>query len=606
VDLTLQSDPRRVDINWMMIARRKADLTSEQARAALSGVARGIRDRDPTALYDFGVSARSLTESVTGGVSEYFDMLIATVGVVLLIVCANVGASGMARAQARTREMAVRSSLGAGRGRLVQQLLFEHVWLGLLGGSAGLVLAWAAIRGVLVRWGNQIPRAQEVSMDGRVFAFALALSIVAGVLAGLVPAIRVTRGSLSGVLQTGGRGTARGGRQLAGASLVSLEIALALLLLTGAGLLIRSFQSLLSRDIGFDTSVATAEAALGGPVYAKESSRRYVYWDQLLDEFRAIPGVEAAAVSQWIPLGLTGQGFVDVEGREHGPAGAVYRTVSEDFFRTLRMPLIVGRTFGADDGSAAPRVVVINREMAKQFFPGKNPVGRRIRARSQEPGPNGQPAPWLTIVGVVGDIRTYGLESDVRAEMYVDFRQTPSRTTSMTALVRGSGSPARLAEEMRRRARLVDSRVAVDVGTLDDRLRATLATRTLAMVLLSAFAAVAMLLAALGIYGVLSFAVAQRTRELAVRTALGAQRAQLMALVLRAGLRVVAIGMVCGIIASAWLSRAIQSLLVGVTPLDPLTYVVAAAVLSVTVLAAIMVPALRATKADPVTALQAE
>jgi len=590
----------------MMIARRKADLTSEQARAALSGVARGIRDRDPTALYDFGVSARSLTESVTGGVSEYFDMLIATVGVVLLIVCANVGASGMARAQARTREMAVRSSLGAGRGRLVQQLLFEHVWLGLLGGSAGLVLAWAAIRGVLVRWGNQIPRAQEVSMDGRVFAFALALSIVAGVLAGLVPAIRVTRGSLSGVLQTGGRGTARGGRQLAGASLVSLEIALALLLLTGAGLLIRSFQSLLSRDIGFDTSVATAEAALGGPVYAKESIRRYVYWDQLLDEFRAIPGVEAAAVSQWIPLGLTGQGFVDVEGREHGPAGAVYRTVSEDFFRTLRMPLIVGRTFGADDGSAAPRVVVINREMAKQFFPGKNPVGRRIRARSQEPGPNGQPAPWLTIVGVVGDIRTYGLESDVRAEMYVDFRQTPSRTTSMTALVRGSGSPARLAEEMRRRARLVDSRVAVDVGTLDDRLRATLATRTLAMVLLSAFAAVAMLLAALGIYGVLSFAVAQRTRELAVRTALGAQRAQLMALVLRAGLRVVAIGMVCGIIASAWLSRAIQSLLVGVTPLDPLTYVVAAAVLSVTVLAAIMVPALRATKADPVTALQAE
>ena len=442
VDVTLQPDPSRVNINWLMIARRKQDVSTDQAWAALTGVARGIRERDPTALYDYGVTTKSLTNSVIGGVSSYFKMLIATVGIVLLIVCANVAASGMARAQARAREMAVRASLGAARTRLVQQMLVEHVWLGLLGGILGLGLAWAAIRGVLAVWGDRIPRASEVSMDGRIFAFALGLSLIAGALSGILPALRVTRVSLSGVLQSGGRGAAAGGRNLTGASLVSLEIALALLLLTGAGLLIRSFRSVLSRDIGFDTNVATAEAALGGPVYAEDSLRRYAYWDQLVAELRAIPGVQSVAVSQWIPLGLTGQGFVDVEGRDVNGMGAVYRTVSEDFFRTLRIPLVVGRTFGAEDGFTTSRVVVINRVMAQRFFPGESPIGRRIRARSQEPAPHGQPAPWLTIVGIVGDIRTYGLESDARPEMYVDFRQTPWRTTGMTALVRGSGSAA--------------------------------------------------------------------------------------------------------------------------------------------------------------------
>jgi putative ABC transport system permease protein len=408
------------------------------------------------------------------------------------------------------------------------------------------------------------------------------------------------------MLQSGGRGAARGGRRLAGGSLVSLEIALALLLLTGAGLLIQSFRAVVSRDLGFDTNVATAEAALGGPVYAKDSERRYVYWDQLLDEFRAIPGVHAAALSQWIPLSLTGQGFVDVEGRAPARDGAIYRTVSEDFFRTLRMPLIAGRAFSREDGIPTMRVAVINRLMAKRFFPGENPIGRRIRARSQEPGVNGQPAPWLTIIGVVGDIQTYGLESDARAEMYVSFRQTPWRTTSMTALVRGSGAASSLVGEMRRRARRVDSRVAVDVGTLQDRLRATLATRSLAMSMLSAFAVVAVLLAALGIYGVLSFAVAQRTRELAVRTALGARRAQLVGLVLRAGLKVAAVGMAFGIAASTWLARTIESLLVGVRPFDAATYAIAAAVLSVVVVAAILIPSVRATRMDPVIALHAD
>ena len=552
------------------------------------------------------MTAESLTNSVIGGVSSYFKMLIATVAIVLLIVCANVAASGMARAQARAREMAVRSSLGAARTRLVQQMLVEHVWLGLLGGILGLGLAWAAIRGVLAVWGNRIPRASEVSMDGRIFAFALGLSLIAGALSGILPALRVTRVSLSGVLQSGGRGAAAGGRNLTGASLVSLEIALALLLLTGAGLLIRSFRSVLSRDIGFDTNVATAEAALGGPVYAKDSLRRYAYWDQLVAELRAIPGVQSVAVSQWIPLGLTGQGFVDVEGRDVNGMGAVYRTVSEDFFRTLRIPLVVGRTFGAEDGFTTSRVVVINRVMAQRFFPGESPIGRRIRARSQEPAPHGQPAPWLTIVGIVGDIRTYGLESDARPEMYVDFRQTPWRTTGMTALVRGSGSAATLVGEIRQRARRVNPQIAVDVGTLDDRLRATLSTRSLAMSLLSAFAVVAVVLAALGIYGVLSFAVVQRTRELAVRSALGARRGQLMTLVLSAGFKVVMVGLAFGVIGAGWLAGAIQSLLVGVTPLDPITYVAAAFVLATVVLAAILVPAVRATRMDPLIALQAE
>ena len=447
---------RASNINWLMIARVEPGATPERARAELGGIARGIRERDPTALYDFGVSAQSLTESVVGGVSDYFQMLMATVGVVLLIVCANVAASSAARAQTRVREMAVRSSLGAVRGRLVQQLLSRAR------------VAWPARRRHRTRArvacdprrarGLGQPdsaRGRKSRWTGASSRSRSALSLVAGVLAGIIPArardarVAERHASVRRARRREGRTqprrrVARESRDRAGAAAAhrrgtaDSELSLACCRATSAST--RTSRPPRRRSAGRSTR--------------RTRVRRYMYWDQLLDEFRAIPGVQAAAVSQWIPLGLTGQGFVDVEGRDatrrrrrvpHGERGFLSNAAHAARRRAARST--------GDDGIATTRVVVINRVMATKFFPGENPIGRRVRARSQEPGVNGQPAPWLTIVGVVGDIRTYGLESDARAEMYVYFRQTPWRTTSMTALVRGSGSAAELVGEMRRRAR---------------------------------------------------------------------------------------------------------------------------------------------------------
>ena len=604
--LTPQSDRSRVNINWTMIARTRPGVTVEQARAELATIASGIRAADPSAIYDYDVGIQPLTEAVVGPVSTYLSLLMAVVIVVLLIVCANVAASSLARASARAREMAIRTSLGAIRPRLIQQLLIEHIVLGLVGGAAGLLLGWAATRVIVATWGAQIPRANEITVDWRVFAFTFAASLTAGVVAGMIPALRVTRVSLSSMLSSGGRTAAKGGKNLAGASFVSLEIALALILLTGAGLLIRSFRSLLGRDIGFDTNVATAEVGLSGPLYATDTSRRYAYWESLIETCRSIPGVSAVGSANFIPLGLTGQSFIDIYGRQEPDAGAVYRSVSQGFFDALHIPLVMGRVFGAEDRLGGERVAVINRAMAAKYWPGQNPIGQLVRARSMEPGPNGRPAAWLKVIGIVGDVRTYGLETQPRPEMYVDYRQTPSWTFGMTALIRGSVPATQLLGEIRRRAHAIDPQFAVDVGTLGDRLRATLSTRVLTMSLLSGFAGIALLLAAMGIYGVLSYAVAQRTRELAVRAALGAGRVQLLRLVLASGLRVVGYGVVFGIVAVFWLSSALASMLVDVSAIDPLSYAAALVVLFVVSLAAILVPSLRATRLDPIIALQAE
>lgn len=601
-----ESGEMRNNINWIAIGRLKPGVTRAQAAAELAVVDARIRARDPMAQYSFGVDVTPLLDETVGSAAGYLKLLMGVVGIVLLIVCANVAAAGLGRGSTRGREMAVRASLGAGRARLVQQLLIEHILLGMLGGVVGLALAWAGVRGLLAAWGGQIPRAGAISIDAPVFLFALAASLVAGTAAGLLPALRASRVSLRGMLASGGRTAAAGGRNVAGATLVATEIALAVLLLVGAGLLIRSFRSVLQRGLGFDTDVATAEIGLAGPAYSVDSTRRLAYWNALIDSYRAIPGVKDAGVTAWLPLGMVGQSFIDVAGRNLSHAGAVYRPVSEDFLRTIGVPLLAGRGIDAQDGPASPRVVVINHRMATTYWPGENPIGRLVRATSMERGTNGAPAPWLTVVGVVGDVRQWGLESDPLSEMYVSFRQTPRQTFAMTAVVHGNMRADRLIAEMRRRAHAVDPHVAPDLSTLEIRLRNRLAPRRLTMDLLTGFAALALTLAALGIYSVLSYAVARRTRELAVRAALGASRATLLGMVLAAGLRVVAAGLAFGLIAALGLTRTLESMLVDVKALDPASLVIAVTVLLFVALAAILVPAVRATRLDPMIALQSE
>lgn len=593
-------------INWVAIARLPAVSMLQTASVELSTIARGIHASEPEPIYDFGVGVESLGMAVIGDTGTYLRMLMGAVLVVLLIVCANVAGSGLARATTRKREMAVRTSLGAGRRRLVQQLLVEHVCFAVAAGLLGLGLAIVATRVIVARWGNEIPRADEIGIDGPILLFVFVVSLVAGILAGVLPALRASDVSLASMLSNGSRTSARGGRGIAGASLVSLEIALAVLLSTGAGLLIRSFQTVVRRDIGFDTNVATIEVALSGPRYDRDTVRRYLYWDGLIDAARRVPGVEAVGVSQWIPLAVSGTGFIDIAGRTAPNANAVYRTVSSDFFKALSIPLLVGRTFDATDGRTTDRVVVINRTMAQRYWPGESPIGKQVRARSMEYHYDGSPADWLTVIGIVGDVRTYGLETDVRPEMYVYFRQTPTWTTGMTAVVRSSRPASKMLAELRRAAATVDPQVAVDVGTMDRLLSGTLATRTLAMSLLAAFAGIALILAALGIYGVLSYTVTQRTRELAVRIALGAQHGQLLRMVLWAGGKVVVVGTAIGVAAAFWLTAVLQSMLVGVEAIDPLTFGTAVALLMGVSFAAILIPSLRATRLDPLIALQAE
>lgn len=601
---TLGSDPARVNVNWRHIARLRPGVTARQAEAELTGIARSINAADPSAIYDFGATVTPLGDSIVGDASRYLRLLMAVVSCVLLIVCANVAAAGLARAAARSREMAIRTSLGALRGRLIQQLLIEHLCLGALGGIIALFLALGAVRTILVVWGDQIPRATEITIDAGVFLFAFAMSLLSGALAGVLPSLRVTRVSLRGMLSSGGRTAAKGGRNLAGASLVTAEIAMALLLLTGAGLLVRSFRSVLERDIGFDTNVATAEMTLTGPAYAADSLRRYAYWRSLTDAYRSIPGAEAVGLANWIPLGLTGQSFIDLAGREVPGAAAVYRSVNEGFFSALSMPLLSGRVFEEQDRAAGQRVAVVNRRMAAMYWPNESPLGKQVRARSMESGPRGVPAPWLTIVGMVGDVRTYGLETEPRPELYVYYRQTPSWTTNMTALVRSPLPASQLLREMRSRAAAIDPQVAADVGTLDSLLQATLATRVLTMSLLTGFAVLALMLSALGIYGVLSYSVTQRTRELAVRAALGAQRGSLLRLVLGAGMRVVVAGVAIGLVAAFWLTRTLDSMLVDVSAIDLVSFTAAIVVLLLVSLSAILVPSLRATRLDPMIALK--
>ena len=348
------------------------------ARADLQTVASAVRRRDQAGLYDFAVNVRPLRDVIVGDVASGFRLLMDGVLCVLLLVAANLTLSTLGRGATRRHEMAIRASLGADRARLVAQLLVEHVLLALLGGVGGVLLAWAAVRGVLAVWGDQIPRAGEVHLDALVLGTAVGVSIVVGLIAGIVPALRGSRASLHHAMQDGGRTAVRGGRT-AGAFVI-LEFAVALLLLVGAGLLIRSFRTLLNRDLGFDRHVATAELVLSGPRYA-DSAQRLAAWDAVMESYRAIPSVEAVGLANWIPLGPSGASFIDVQGREGTHDGAGYRVVNEDYFKAMQIPLRAGRVFGPQDGASASRVAMINQAMARMYWPGQDPH------RQAGPGP---------------------------------------------------------------------------------------------------------------------------------------------------------------------------------------------------------------------------
>ena len=595
----------RNNINWSAVGRLASGVTMERARADLNAIARRIRETDPVALYSWGVHVVPVRDVLLGDAPEYLRLLMAAVGFVLLIACANLASANLARGATRMREMAVRAALGAGRWRIARQLLVEHLVLALLGGIAGVGLAWLLTRATSALAATQLPRATEIAIDPRVVIVGLALSTLAGLLAGVLPAVQASRASLRGGLTGSGRSVVRGGRSIPGAMLVGLEIAVSVLLVAGAGLLIQSFRTLVARPLGFETrNVATAEISLIGTPYA-DRARAIDYWSRLVAELRMLPGVDGAAIANWVPLGTGGTGFIEIAGKDLPGAGAGYRIVSDGYFHTLGVPILAGRDFAPGDDTTSLRSVIVNNAMAEKFWPGESPFGKQVRASSME-SRRGTPAPWLTVIGVVGDVRHWGYDSEFSPEMYVTYRQSPYATFASTAVVRAHGSGADLMTAVRNRVRMLDRRVPADVELLSARADRMTAERRFTMSVLTLFGSLALALAAVGIYAVLSFSVAQRTREIAVRAALGADRRNLMSLVMSAGAAVITAGLVTGLLGAFALTRLMQALLYEISPHDPLVLGGSVVVIALVALTAAAVPAYRAARVAPMVALKAE
>ena len=613
--LPLGEDDARIRTreDYNIIGKLKPGVGVAEAQAEMDAITARLRREYPAEYPPNGgltFSIVPLQEQVVGNVRQTLVVLTGAVGFVLLIACANVTNLLLSRALARQKEIAVRAALGAGRGRLVRQLLTESVMLSCAGGALGLLLAWSSIYGIRALGQSSVPRLHEIAIDSRVLLFTLGISIAAGILFGLAPALRLGRPDLLGFLKDAGRGASGAGavwgrgrnlRRL----LVVAELALSVVLLVGAGLLIRSFIRLQEVPPGFDASnVLTLELTMIGKKYPDATAALETY-RQLWEKLARLPGVSASGGVSALPLSqMFSWGPITVDGRTP-PAGEEFinadmRMIGGDYLRAMRIPLREGRFFNEHDTRTNPRVVIVDEHMAEQLWPGVSPLGGRIRIGGAE-----STTPWLTVVGVVGRIKQYTLDADSRIAIYLAQTQYPAR--AMNVVLRSSTDPAGLAGAVRQQVSALDPDLPIyNVRTMEERVRASLAPRRFAMLLLAVFAALALGLAAIGIYGVMAYLVSQGTRELGIRIALGATPRGIVTLVVRQGLGVAAAGIALGVGAAFVLTRFMQSLLFGVGAADPLTFAAIPALLAGVALVASCVPARRAARIDPVVSLSAE
>jgi predicted permease len=597
------------DENYNMLARLKPGVTIKQAQAELDAVVQGLEQQYPDRYPEsrrFSFSVRPLLEQVVGDVRPALLVLLGAVGCVLLIACANVANLMLARAAAREREMAVRTALGAGRWRVVRQLLTESALLAVAGGALGLLVAVWSLDGL--RWLNpgNIPRMHDIRIDGRVLAFTFIAALLTGVLFGLVPALRSSRINLSDSLKEGGRSMVAGGNHRLRSLLVVAEMALSLILLIGAGLLIRSFLRVQQVEPGFSPqNVLSLRLATIGTAYAEEPRRR-VFYQQLWERLGRLPGVESVGGASVLPLsGGIGWGSITIEGYDPAATGqeaiqADQRFASIGYFETMKIPLISGRFFTTQDSKDSLPVAIIDEKMARTYWPGADAVGKRFKR-----GGTNSKAPWLTVVGVVASVRQYALDTDSRVAFYTPHEQTLGST--MFVVLRMANDPRSLIAAVTGEARAMDPNVPIyDVKTMEQRVSESLARRRFAMVALGLFAAVAMTLAAIGIYGVMSYTVTERTREIGIRMALGSPTRNVMRLVVGQGMALAGVGIAIGLAGAFAATRLMASLLYGTSATDPLTFLFISLVLTGVALAACFVPARRATRVDPMIALRYE
>jgi putative ABC transport system permease protein len=598
-------DPGCWGCEWMgMVARLKPGIALEAADKDLERMAALVREnptagRDP----DWGLYSRPITEAVVGNIKGALYVLMGAVGFVLLIACANLANLLLARATGRQREIAIRTAMGAGRGRLARQLLTESVLLSVLGGAAGLVLAYAAVKGMVASNPVNLPRMDAVALDGRVLLFTGGITILLGLLFGLAPAIQAARPALHGMLKDGVR-TSHGGAGLR-ATLVVSEVALAIVLLIGAGLMLKSFRRWISVDPGFKAErVLTLGVSLPNARYGTPE-QRVAFYDQLRHGIAALPGVEAVGGNVALPMtnnnwtaSFRVEGFTPAP-NANGPWGD-FRLVTPGYFSTMGIPILKGREFDETDVRDGRKVAIVDEVLAKKYWPGQDPIGKRVGRGGGPAGPE-----WWDVIGVVGHVMQNSPKDDEHTQLYRPFSQQAQGQLGFA--IRTRTDPAALEPAVRRLVLSIDPQQPIyDVRAMEERVSGSSSQPRFLSLLLGLFAAVAATLAAVGIYGVMSYTVAQQTRELGIRMALGAESSNLLRLVLNKGLILAGVGIALGIGGALALGKVVATQLFQTKAADPIVFLGVSLGLVVVALFATLVPARRATRVDPMVALRSE
>jgi predicted permease len=604
---------RKISFGTHAFGRLRPGVTIQQAQADMDLVARNLAAAYPDADKGNGIALVPLKQDMVGDIQPILLVLLSAVGFVLLIACANVANLLLARSTGRTREFAIRSALGAGRARVIRQLLTESVLLAIAGGGLGLLIAYSGTKAVLRTLPQALPRAHEVGLDFRVVLFTLGVSLLVGTLFGLAPALKLSRTSVAETLKEGGRGSS-GVRHKTQSTFVAIELALALVLLVGAGLMIRSLTALWNVKPGFNPHNLLSFATTVPPGLEQNPSGMRSALRQMHGVLSAIPGVEAVSLQGGsLPM----QGDSELQFWKVGQAKpasqqemdvALFYLIEPDYLKAMGTPLLRGRFFTEQENEHSPAVAVIDEVFARKYFPNQDPIGKRINLEILASQPE--------IVGIAGHVKHWGLDSDatatIQAQIYLPFMQLPDKLMPLVArgigfVARTQGQPGDVVPAIRTAfAKMNGNQVIYGVQTMDEVVAGSLADRRFSMILLGVFALLALVLSSIGIYGVISYLVGQRTHEIGIRMALGAQRGDVLKLVIGQGMRMALVGVAIGLVAAIALTRLISKMLFSVSATDPITLIGVSALLIFVALLACYIPARRAMRTDPIIALRYE
>jgi putative ABC transport system permease protein len=590
-----------------MIGRLRPGVTAAAAQAEMNLIASRLQKEYPAVDADMEVDVIPLRQQVTGDIKPALLVLFGAVGCVLLIACANVANLLLAKASGRQKEVAIRISLGATRLRIIQQLLTESLLLSIAGGLLGSIIGILAVRYLITFTPSSMPKPDNIGINGPVLVFTLFLSVFTSFIFGLVPALQASKSDLNETLKEGGRGNSGGAKQNRVRSLLVIaEVALALVLLIGAGLMIKSFVRLQNVNPGFDPeNLITLELQLPENKYS-EKDRQAAFQKQVVERVAEIPGVESAGAVNYLPFsGTELNASVSIEGRPpvanaNERPRAFFRNISPNYFQAMGIPLRQGRPFADSDNKDAPPVVIINEAAVRRFYPTEDPLGKRFKQGRAE-----SKNPWLTVVGIVGGVSHTALGVASQPEVYLPFQQSPG--ASITLVARTKSDPRSMAGIVRREVSMLDRNLPVsNIKFMDEIVAASVSQPRVYALLLAIFAVLALILAAIGIYGVISYTVTQRTHEIGIRMALGAQTRDVLGLIIKQGMALALVGIFLGLLVSLALTRVLASQLYGVSSTDPWTFSAISLLLMLVAIIACYIPALRATKLDPLIALRYE